>query len=434
MRALIMLIVAVLLPGCSWLTTYNNKESSVGGSDLFFVDAKQRAVIVAHDLKAAAGSKAARFCAEPSPDALSSIAANQGLNFSREGKSDLGVNFGLAEAAGFIGLRTQSIQLMRDALYRLCEAYVSGAISDEAYETMNRRFQSSMVAIAAIEQLTGAIAAPSIVLTGKTESTVGEKFVEVTDKVIKAREDVGKAESAVADATQKKQKADADLKALTDRQAAIEKDPLITSSTPPADDATKKKVDALKAELAEIKDKKIPEAKKVAADQKTALEGSEKALKDRKEAVALLERAQSQLSASGLAASTDAKLGTVPSRDIDPATIEKIAGHVEKIALETINKPFTNELCTTVLLAGSLDQSIYSDDAKQRRQGLLETCMDYLVASVTTEKTLAAFIKEQEKAINAAPAAELREKTVERVKEEVRRLRAGTLKNTEPTE
>jgi hypothetical protein len=84
-------------------------------------------------------------CAEPSPDALSALATTVGLSLSNADR-DYTANFALSEAGGSIGLRTQSIQLIRDSMYRLCEGYLSGALNEVAFETLHRRFQSSMVA------------------------------------------------------------------------------------------------------------------------------------------------------------------------------------------------------------------------------------------------------------------------------------------------
>jgi hypothetical protein len=73
----------------------------------------------------------------------------------------------LQQSAAFVGLRTTSIQLLRDFGYRLCEAYLSGAISEGQYDLLMRRFQKNVVALLAIEQLTGAVKSPPLVLTSR---------------------------------------------------------------------------------------------------------------------------------------------------------------------------------------------------------------------------------------------------------------------------
>jgi len=78
-------------------------------------------------------------CAEPSPDALSALSASIGGGIS---DPKVAANFALAqsESAASIGLRTQSIQLLRDGMYRLCEGYAAGAISADDFNRDQRRY------------------------------------------------------------------------------------------------------------------------------------------------------------------------------------------------------------------------------------------------------------------------------------------------------
>jgi len=68
-------------------------------------------------------------CTEPSPDALSAFASAIGAGASVPTQGAASASGALHEAAASIGLRTQSITLMRDSLYRLCEAYYNGQLS-----------------------------------------------------------------------------------------------------------------------------------------------------------------------------------------------------------------------------------------------------------------------------------------------------------------
>jgi hypothetical protein len=140
-----MAIFASLLAGCAEMT-HLTRTRSVSGGDAILIDAKQRGIFTRRDV----------LCAEPSPDALSAIAASQNMNIGTPKGTTIGQSISIAEAAASIGLRTQSIQLMRDHMYRLCEAYQSGAIGPVGLQLLHRRFQTTMVAILAIEQLTGA--------------------------------------------------------------------------------------------------------------------------------------------------------------------------------------------------------------------------------------------------------------------------------------
>ncbi len=76
---------------------------------------------------------------------------------------------GVSEAAANIGLRTQTIQTLRDGFYRVCEAYMNG-LSEEQYSIMLRRFQTNMIALLAIEQLTGAVKGGDAVVSASAGS------------------------------------------------------------------------------------------------------------------------------------------------------------------------------------------------------------------------------------------------------------------------
>ncbi|HZQ75030.1 MAG TPA: hypothetical protein VFB08_19110 [Burkholderiales bacterium] len=101
------------------------------------------------------------ICAEPSPDALSVLGATFGgsASGSAQDAQQLALKLALAtnESGSNIGLRTQTITILRDAMFRLCEGYMDGALSANAFERLQRRYQNIMLALLSIEQLTGAV-------------------------------------------------------------------------------------------------------------------------------------------------------------------------------------------------------------------------------------------------------------------------------------
>src|SRR5688572_19792937 len=117
----ILTLLATVLPGCASWTTYNKQRSFEDtGASAVFVDAKQRAILSnvvpltpgavpgprgtdvtsnsvvdgAMPQHAATSNPGAtvlrRFCAEPSPDALSAFSARAGLDLAVASKGDLG--------------------------------------------------------------------------------------------------------------------------------------------------------------------------------------------------------------------------------------------------------------------------------------------------------------------------------------------------------
>ncbi|WP_375207886.1 hypothetical protein [Hyphococcus sp.] len=160
--------------GCSanHNTAFRNFDVNDGSGAM--VDIKQRAVLVSRD-KWDDGSTRTIVCAEPSPDALSAYAAELA---AEGGNGKVGASLAAAsqEAAAYVGLRTQSIQLLRDAFYRACEGYMGGALSPVQFDILTRRYQRYMVALLGIEQLTGTVKAPPVTLTTEGQASAAQSL------------------------------------------------------------------------------------------------------------------------------------------------------------------------------------------------------------------------------------------------------------------
>lgn len=184
------------------------------------IDVKQRAILVGKrevDGSGAAytGNAPRQFiiCAEPSPDAMSAYAGEFAGRLALSpvgeatGKSEsLAIQGAMREAASFVGMRTPSVQLLRDAMYRVCEAYANGGIDDAQYELLMRRYQRHIVALAAIDQLTQAVRVPPITLTTAGNLGGGRPLDEWSEEI--ARQQGAQAKhQADADAQAEKTKA-----------------------------------------------------------------------------------------------------------------------------------------------------------------------------------------------------------------------------------
>jgi hypothetical protein len=169
-RALLIFIFPLVLMGCQGSTIFKKFDIDSGTS--ISMDAKQRAILVTK----MGGPMKDRLvvCAEPSPDALvaqsAAIAAEGGFK---------GANASLAaslkEAAGSIGIRTTTIQLLRDGLYRACEAYMNGVIDQSEYKLIIRNYDRVMASLFAIDAASGLAQAPTVVINagGATAKTEG---------------------------------------------------------------------------------------------------------------------------------------------------------------------------------------------------------------------------------------------------------------------
>jgi hypothetical protein len=195
---------SIAASGCAQLTHFN-KGGALGGAATRSVDMKQRMAI------STVRNGHTIVCAEPSPDALSSVGAQiSGGIFAAKPEIEAKLAAALNESAAFTGLRTPTIQLLRDAMFRLCEGYMAGALSEGEYAMQMRRYQRYMVALSSIEHLTGTLRAPTVLLTAEGKAETGESIralqKQLTDAgalkaaTTKERSDLAAAQAKDADA------------------------------------------------------------------------------------------------------------------------------------------------------------------------------------------------------------------------------------------
>lgn len=172
-------LLVLFLSGCAnFNSVHRNFNISNGNGAL--IDIKQRAII-ASVVKTKNGdveTTETRVCAEPSPDSLSAYAAELAAK-ADNGQAAAGFSAAFQESAAFVGLRTQSIQLLRDASYRLCESYLNGAIEKEEYSWLLRRFQRNMLVLLAVEQLTGTVRVPAVTIGTEGAASTGRTLTEL---------------------------------------------------------------------------------------------------------------------------------------------------------------------------------------------------------------------------------------------------------------
>ena len=147
--------------------------SKLGNHSVLAVDAKQRLVISG----VRSANNANVICAEPSPDALVANASYAAATLNAKDDVQAQTAVGISESVGSIGLRTQTIQLLRDGYYRVCEAYMNGAIDIAEYRGILHQIDMFMIALVAIEAVGGVVAAPAIALGTTGKVTVGDEQV-----------------------------------------------------------------------------------------------------------------------------------------------------------------------------------------------------------------------------------------------------------------
>jgi hypothetical protein len=104
-------------------------------------------------------------CAEPSPDAISQLAAQFSASLSAEvtgtGGGSAAVSKSFQESARSIGKRTATIQLLRDLLYRDYEAHANGMDKDFSYHIKLANMDRVVLQMIAVEGLSEAAIEPA---------------------------------------------------------------------------------------------------------------------------------------------------------------------------------------------------------------------------------------------------------------------------------
>ncbi len=196
-RSAVLVLLGISLSACGNFFSVHRDFSPSNGTGAL-IDIKQRAIIVTKNKKDEVVEKTigdgkttkttktthdVSVCAEPSPDAMSAYAGELAGKLNLSGDKAVEMAQAMRESAAFTGLRTQSIQLLRDSMYRLCEARMNQSVSQSEYEIMMRRSQKHMVALLAIEQLTGVVKAAPVTLTSTSSISIANQIDKTLSQI-----------------------------------------------------------------------------------------------------------------------------------------------------------------------------------------------------------------------------------------------------------
>ena len=143
-----------------------HRTSTLGDVHVLAVDANQRLVIQGTTTD---GDKV--VCAEPSPDAVAAhaaqLAANASLLLKSGDQASSSLAAGYSQSVASIALRTQTIQVLRDGYFRLCEARLNNLIERQDYQIIVAFIDEFIATVAAIEAIGGTVqAAPIAIYSG----------------------------------------------------------------------------------------------------------------------------------------------------------------------------------------------------------------------------------------------------------------------------
>jgi hypothetical protein len=224
-RNLLVATLAVALSGCGAHFNSIHRDVALKSNrpSMQLIDAKQRAIITVPGrvnytdvttennalVRTQKTAPQLLFCAEPHPDVFSVFAAAASGNgsFGQSGAPGalelaLGFSASSSEQGSTIG-RTQTVNLLKEVMYRTCERYINGGMGQLELATQASRDQRLIVATLAIEQLTGAIL-PKPIIIGAAGAAGGggsaAAAIVALDEAWKAKEAAavtkGKAEAA----------------------------------------------------------------------------------------------------------------------------------------------------------------------------------------------------------------------------------------------
>ena len=172
-------LTAAILSGCSAQTVKVDDGSAIA------TDATKRLVVVGKN------EKGRVICAEPSPDAVASAALQAAAKANiPQANVNAELSSSYARAVASIGLRSASIQILRDLGYRACEGVANGVIKEETYHEIVEHLGTTTLSLIAIEGLTQMHPAPLVVVspqgtasttTSGTTATTGPTTINVQD-------------------------------------------------------------------------------------------------------------------------------------------------------------------------------------------------------------------------------------------------------------
>ena len=387
-------VIGLLASGCAnQVTAYRTQRIGPDGPMVITTDAYQRHLVMTPDAERAGMW---RTCAEASPDVFSAISGSGAGDLGFNSTSERGVDaqaraaMSIAQSAA-TAERTQTINLLRESMFRTCERYMNGAIDQATLVVQAGRDWRAMIAILAIEQLDSGpapafhddlrrrdlgdgdrgrgCAARSLEAAQEQLETANDHLTEARaltcpatpsttgsqsggEDEDEADDDSDSADSDSADTDESASDSDSADSDSDDADASTDADPPAT--TPPA------------AQSGECDSKK------------TAIEEATTEVQQAEAAVAAARAKVNQAARSGAGTTpgTTNSAGGGGGR-LSPAALKIVAPVVERIVDQTFGTDETQLFCLQILSRGS---------GYERYRQLITECTTYLMARVISDQ------------------------------------------------
>lgn len=198
-----------ILSGCDGLRV---EQHPLGSYNALFGEADTRMILAAPTRIDPYGKNVPTqiTCAEPSPDVAKAISTAFGAGGAvtvnvngapgtpaQVGEAAAAVSKSRAEAIAQLGERMASIQLLRDGLFRACEAYQNGALSPASYALVLSRYGDTMVTMLGSELIAGEFGRSGAAISGSANgsgsASLGQQATvdaaKAADAVVSSAED-----------------------------------------------------------------------------------------------------------------------------------------------------------------------------------------------------------------------------------------------------
>lgn len=142
-----------------WSVDDGSREFRIKDGSSISLDASQRAILVSTN----GGPTGDRqvVCVEPSPDALINMTENLVTDSKLGEATSQEIGMLIQKMSQDIGVRTTTIQLLRDTTFRACEAYLNGVINEFEYSLIVNHFDRVMIMLLSLENLLNVDGKPS---------------------------------------------------------------------------------------------------------------------------------------------------------------------------------------------------------------------------------------------------------------------------------
>lgn len=346
-------------------------DSSGGNGKVVHLDIQQRLLIV---------NSEGNFCAEPSPDALAAYAAAFGIGASSPASGTASAAASGQSSVASIGLRTQSITLMRDALFRMCEAYANGGLGPAQIATLLGRSQDLTAVVLAVEQLTGAVVAQQAMLNPAANADAAAsalataKMLQIAiDNEQRQQERLEEAQQNLSDAQQALREAETDLATARSNRDAVHAN---TAST-----ATQKQE---ADEDVNFNQRKRDRAAAQVTSAQTRVESRQKALDAARQAREAIQANQDAAVATASASTSSSGEFTSPAqrRVLSEKATEAIARSVEAMVKTVLAKDYSEDACMAMITYVPRAKT-WSAKKQAHLERIQDICIDLLTASVT---------------------------------------------------